>query len=76
MADKCKKKTSTIEVCNDLQMALMYQMMHKQVLRNFTTGQRRERIVLQSKAGDLPIQYCPFCRINIAIPSNSPDRPE
>ena len=69
MPDKCKKKTSIIEPCDDLQLALKHGMVIKQSLRNFDTGQRRERIVMHAKAGDLPIQYCPFCRIDIAIPS-------
>lgn len=69
MADKCKKKTSSLEVCDDLRLALDLGLLIRQNLRNFVTDQRRERIVLHARAGDLPIQYCPFCRIDIAIPS-------
>ena len=69
MSDKCKKKKSTLDVCDDLRLALDLGLLIRQNLRNFVTDQRRERIVLHARAGDLPIRYCPFCRIDIAIPS-------
>ena len=69
MSDKCKKKTSTLDVCDEMGVALKHNLLVRQVLRNQRTQTTRERIVLHGKAGDMPLWYCPFCRIDIAIPS-------
>lgn len=69
MSDKCKKKATTLEVCEEMALAIRHNLLTRQVLTNRTTHTSRERIVVTGKAGDMPLWYCPFCRIDIAIPS-------
>lgn len=67
MVDKCKKKAATLAVCDEMAMALRHGFLRRQTLTNRVTGTSRERVVLTGKAGDMPLWYCPFCRIDIAI---------
>lgn len=68
MADKCRKMTSNLVLCDEMALAVSHNLLRLQTLSNRTTGTSRERIVLKGKAGHMPLWYCPFCRINIAIP--------
>lgn len=67
MSDKCKKKATTLDVCEEMALAIRHNLLKRQVLTNRTTHTSRERIVVTGKAGDMPLWYCPFCRIDIAI---------
>lgn len=69
MSDKCKKKAATLDMCDEMQTALSHRLLIKQNLFNRVTRTSRERIVLHGKAGDMPLWYCPFCRIDITIAS-------
>lgn len=76
MSDKCKKLTSTLALCEEMELAISHELLHRQTLRNRAAKTSRERVVLRGKAGDMPLWYCPFCRINIAIPAASPQAKE
>ena len=67
MSDKCKKKASTLEVCEGMRLAIGHKLLHMQTLTNLVTKTSRQRVILAGKAGDMPLWYCPFCRIDIAI---------
>lgn len=69
MSDKCKKKSATLDVCDEMAVAIRHGLLCRQTLTNRITGTSRQRVVLHGKAGDMPIWYCPFCRIDIAIPA-------
>lgn len=69
MSDKCKKKSATLDVCDEMGLAIRHGLLTRQTLTNLVTRTSRERVVLTGKAGDMPLWYCPFCRIDIAIPS-------
>lgn len=69
MSDKCKKLTTTLQPCEPLAFATSNRFLVLQTLRSRDTGKTRERVVLPTKKGDMPLWYCPFCRIDIAIPA-------
>lgn len=69
MADRCKKLTRTLQLCDPLAFATSNRFLVLQTLRSRDTGKTRERVVLPTKKGDMPLWYCPFCRIDIAIPA-------
>ena len=64
---KCKKKANTLGVCDEMRVALTHALLIRQTLTNRVTRTSRERIVIPGKKGDMPLWYCPFCRIDIAI---------
>lgn len=71
---KCKKKAATLDLCDEMALAVSHSLLKRQTLTNRTTTQTsRERIVLRGKAGDMPLWYCPFCRIDITIPAKESD---
>jgi hypothetical protein len=74
MADKCKKLTRTLQPCDALAFATSNRSLVLQTLHSRETGMTRERVVLPTKKGDMPLWYCPFCRIDITIPAAQAER--
>lgn len=50
MADKCKKLTATLVLCDEMALALSHNLLRLQTLENRVTKKSRERIVLPGDA--------------------------
>lgn len=72
MSDKCKKKTSTLDVCDDMQVALRHGLLVRQTLHNRITRTKRERIVLREKLRRLFKNFAPLSNNHPTVqPSNA-----